>query len=496
MATGFVLRAQTARFEAADIQSSDSSIRSVRSLLLRNGRYELRHATLIDLVGTAYDVDPDRVTGGPTWLASRRFDVVAKAPAMSTVKDVKAMLRTLLSERFSLQVHDSQMPMRAYALRVDKKPQMTRATGAGEGGCRFDTAVGPHGVFSQIAKCQNSTMAVFAEWLSTIPAAKDYLGGLPVTDETGLTGSWNFTFTWFSQRAIAIGGAENITLFDAVGKLGLRLEAATVSRPVIVIDRVNDAPTENPPDTVEVLGRSPLPSEFEVADVRVSDPASTAHMTQQVSPDGRVTIRNTTLKFLIKRIWNIQGDELIAGSPSWLDDDRFDIVAKAPSADALSGPAYEWETIVPLLRSLLGDRFRLQTHVEQRTMPAYSLAAAKPKLAKADTAARSECRRAVGAGRGELTDAIVCRNMTMASFAGQLQGLASAYIHSPVLDASGIVGSWDFTVRFSGPLFAAHGSGLTLSDALQGQLGLKLVEQKRPVAVLVIDHVERKPVDN
>ena len=38
--------------------------------------------------------------------------------------------------------------------------------------------------------------------------------------------------------------------------------------------------------------------------------------------------------------------------------------------------------------------------------------------------------------------------------------------------------------------------GLSLSEALEKQLGLKLETEKRPVSVLVIDHIERKPTDN
>jgi uncharacterized protein (TIGR03435 family) len=106
-----------------------------------------------------------------------------------------------------------------------------------------------------------------------------------------------------------------------------------------------------------------------------------------------------------------------------------------------------------------------------------------------------------------------CQNMTMARFAGMLQNLAPGYIHSPVLDATGLEGSWDFTLSFStagqlqsggrGAASAADANAasdpngaLSLPDAVAKQLGLKLEQTKRPVKVLVIDHVEEKPIDN
>jgi uncharacterized protein (TIGR03435 family) len=105
----------------------------------------------------------------------------------------------------------------------------------------------------------------------------------------------------------------------------------------------------------------------------------------------------------------------------------------------------------------------------------------------------------------------------MSQFAGQLQNIAPGYIHSPVLDATGIDGAWDFTLSFStagafrnagergADGAAASGStpaasdpngALSLFEAMEKQLGLKLKKENRPVSVLVIDRVEQNPIDN
>jgi uncharacterized protein (TIGR03435 family) len=80
------------------------------------------------------------------------------------------------------------------------------------------------------------------------------------------------------------------------------------------------------------------------------------------------------------------------------------------------------------------------------------------------------------------------------------------------MDATGLEGAWDFTINFSGigllrgggnpgqPAGGASASdpngALSLPDAVNKQLGLKLETQKRMVPVLVIDHIEEKPTDN
>jgi uncharacterized protein (TIGR03435 family) len=95
--------------------------------------------------------------------------------------------------------------------------------------------------------------------------------------------------------------------------------------------------------------------------------------------------------------------------------------------------------------------------------------------------------------------------MTMTQFAERLQGLAPGFLRVPVLDATKIEGAFDFSLNFSpiGAFQPAAGDGpsggapaaptgaVTLFEALQRQLGLKLEQEKRPNPVLVIDYAER-----
>lgn len=110
--------------------------------------------------------------------------------------------------------------------------------------------------------------------------------------------------------------------------------------------------------------------------------------------------------------------------------------------------------------------------------------------------------------------------MTMAQIGEELQRVAGGYIYGPVLNATGIKGSWDFTLSFSsigqtqaraagggspstdgsssaGASSASDPTGaITLFDAVNRQLGLKLEKQRHPAPVLVIDHIQEKPTEN
>jgi len=86
----------------------------------------------------------------------------------------------------------------------------------------------------------------------------------------------------------------------------------------------------------------------------------------------------------------------------------------------------------------------------------------------------------------------------MAAFAQLLPRAQAVYLPNPVVDLTGLQGTWDFEVSFTArPLLAQAGSdGISLFDALEKQLGLKLELKDMPTSTLVVDSVERKPTAN
>jgi uncharacterized protein (TIGR03435 family) len=102
-------------FEAADVHVSPKvRVPSMAAGGLRGTRYLVRQATLVDLISLAYDIDNDKILGGPSWLDIKRFDVSARALAGSNPEQAKLMLQTLLAQRFSLKVHkdSKELPVR------------------------------------------------------------------------------------------------------------------------------------------------------------------------------------------------------------------------------------------------------------------------------------------------------------------------------------------------------------------------------------------------
>ena len=99
---------------------------------------------------------------------------------------------------------------------------------------------------------------------------------------------------------------------------------------------------------------------------------------------------------MIQQTWQVFRDDMLAGAPKWLDDDRWDIVAKPPANAVVNQPGstrtqVDFDTVLVMLKALLAERFKLATHVEDREMNAYSLVAVKPKMkqvSRTRTAAR------------------------------------------------------------------------------------------------------------
>jgi uncharacterized protein (TIGR03435 family) len=503
-------------FEIADVHASDhpTSLYMFGGIL-HGSRYEIQSANMVDLIRTAYGVEDDKVLGGPSWMESDRFDVVAKVPPSTSPQTAKLMLRTLLADRFKLLLHNDTRLLTTYALTVGPgKPKLKAANPSGEPGCTYvyegidiqaygRPVARPNATPMTAYTCQNMTMAAFAERMRTMTN----LGDNAIQDKTDLKGAWDFSFKFSLQMGGADeAGASTITFFDAIDKqLGLKLEPVKIPIPVIVVDSVN-RPSANLPGMTQRLPARP--TQFEVAAVKLHDRnLKNTGGGFQIQPSGLVNARDMTLKALILRSWDFgRADDMIVGGPKWIDTESYDIVAKVPLTNGpLTGTGpntrfdpLEIESVWAMVRVLLADRFKLATHMENQPVSAYSLTAVKPKLKKADPSNRTGCKYVSGG--------MTCKNIAMAQFAELLQPMGHT-LH-PVLDATGLDGAWDFSLAFKfldlslneeggdaeGAASDSNGAP-SLPDAVNKQLGLKMVVQKRPLPVLVIDHVE-KPTDN
>ncbi len=198
----------------------------------------------------------------------------------------------------------------------------------------------------------------------------------------------------------------------------------------------------------------------------------------------------------------------VAGGPSWIDSEGYDIDAKpAPNTD----PKQIW----PMWQTLLAERFKLRLHREIRELPTYHLTVAKggPKLPPAKEAGcisfapgeqprhvpgKVDCGYVSGPFAGSETGLlhIQGRKVHVADLVNEL----ALVLNRPVLDRTAFGGEFDLDLGFApdestaGLPDVGHPADVQLPNiaaALEQQLGLRLVPAKGPVEVLVIDHAER-----
>jgi uncharacterized protein (TIGR03435 family) len=224
-------------------------------------------------------------------------------------------------------------------------------------------------------------------------------------------------------------------------------------------------------------------------------------------PGGRFGATNVPLRDLVSFAYAIPplyADYRIAGGPNWIDDDRFDIVAKVE----VQLPPDEMRVRV---RTLLEDRFAVKAHFETRELPIYALVFAKSDQTMGPRLRRSEvdCDAVRTANRGmpptppiqaQAGDKLVCTGRTTsgliiggAMLIDNLVTSLGGFAGRIVQNRTGLTGRFDFELTWTAE--QSDPNALSLFTAVQEQLGLKLEATRGPVEVLVLDRVERPTPD-
>jgi uncharacterized protein (TIGR03435 family) len=220
-----------------------------------------------------------------------------------------------------------------------------------------------------------------------------------------------------------------------------------------------------------------------------------------VYPGGRIEAEHFNLRRLLAYACDVQSYQ-VTGGPAWADTDYFNIEAKPPenSQSAQSNPPDRGfppnnEQRLMLL-SLLIDRFQLKFHVETKEGPIYVLERGKVEL-RMSAAKDSTALPYIGGADGQSIsrrNGLFGQNISMPLLASQL-GL---FLDRPVVDRTGIAGSFDFNYKAGEPPAEAAISYADVVSALFNSvrgLGLKLTPSKGPVSAVVIESVS-KPTPN
>jgi uncharacterized protein (TIGR03435 family) len=227
----------------------------------------------------------------------------------------------------------------------------------------------------------------------------------------------------------------------------------------------------------------PSPS-FEVASIRPAPPQTDPNTGHWNYPGtGRFNATHLPLTMLIQLAYDVDGSQ-IANKPGWLDTSLYDIDAKAEAGVPLTR-----DELKPRLQDLLRERFHLVVHIESRSLHGYALVAAKGGAHLVPTKAEHfPGYRAGDVRAGQMRGA----NWSMAQLAKYLTAPAGF----PVVDETGIAGSYDIGFSFNPKPEDTSSNLPALGEALKEATGLMLKEQRVPVETIVIDSVDKVPTEN
>jgi len=251
---GLLAQAPAARpaFEAFDVATiKPAAPEPGRFIRMQSAhRFYAKGYTLKLLVGAAYNLNPHAISGGPVWIESDKYDILAGTPgeARPNVDEQMSMLRNLLADRFGLRFHREDKEMAIYALSVARGgSKLKESTGPADGLPELVSVVFPEkeGGFHLQLPARNASMAQFTSMMQRAVVDR------PVVDRTGLMGRYDFDLEWtpdetqFGGELASSAAVTKPDLFAAVQlQLGLRLEGTKGPVAAIAIDAVR-RPSEN-----------------------------------------------------------------------------------------------------------------------------------------------------------------------------------------------------------------------------------------------------------
>jgi uncharacterized protein (TIGR03435 family) len=280
----------------------------------------------------------------------------------------------------------------------------------------------------------------------------------------------------------------------------------------------------------EVVGQR---LEFEAASVKIDKSPFVPRVRNIEGPGstdpGRIVYRRMPIGALINQAYEVIGDQLYGPTGKLREDlysgDGFAVTATFP-------PTTTKAQFRIMLQNLLADRFHLVLHHETRDYAGYDVVVADggPKFHRWVPDPNVSPRlagRPLEPGqsgfyfrptrnppmvhvtnRQSIAEFIDEGLQSMAVLAENTRGDPDENLHPRTMptitqkplfvDKTGLSGEFEFDLDFEGAMIpSASAGGPTLSEALEKQLGLKLVKVKRiPVDVLVIDHVDKVPAEN
>lgn len=234
-------------FEVATVKPVNFDAQGGRYITMQGtSRFVEKAYTLKLLIAAAYDVNPRTILGGPGWMESDHYDIVAVTPGAvrPTHEEQMSMLRNLLADRFSLTFHREQKEFSIYVLEVAKGgPKLKQSAAAPEDPPALISTVFPQHIH---LPARNASMGDFVSLLQRAVLDR------PVVDKSGLSGKYDFDLDWAPDETqfggdvpVASVEAPAAPLFLAMqDQLGLKLTATRGPVNALVVDKA-EQPTAN-----------------------------------------------------------------------------------------------------------------------------------------------------------------------------------------------------------------------------------------------------------
>ncbi len=222
----------------ATIRPANTEEKGRYLILQGTHRFVGRYYTLKLLIAAAYDLSPRTISGGPGWVESDHYDILAITPGdvRPTHEEQMTMLRKLLSDRFKLSFHREQKVFSLYRLELaGGGSKLKPSTAAPDDPPALISTVYPQKI---VLPARNASMDDLSSLLQRAVLDR------PVVNRTGLPGRYDFDLTWAPDETqfggdvpVASADAPSPPLFTAMQEqLGLRLEAARGPVEALVID--------------------------------------------------------------------------------------------------------------------------------------------------------------------------------------------------------------------------------------------------------------------
>ena len=236
---GAVGQPERRAFEVASIRPNPGPWKVLRGFSLAGSTLTLEGYNVADLIVEAYALEDYQLVIPPTFFTKDGtpvfYNIVAKVPgdASASRAEAREMIQTLLEERFHLKFHRESRETAVYSLLPGTDGVRLRETK-------------PDAVAVSNHRVRGRNQTIESNYVSMEALARELrvFADRPVIDNTGLVGKYDVEIEATPYFRLNNPALDDITIFAALRRLGLRLEAERVRMPVIVVDVV-DPPTEN-----------------------------------------------------------------------------------------------------------------------------------------------------------------------------------------------------------------------------------------------------------